>query len=70
MLIILLSPETKYQVLPEIIFLFIPQQKHLNYKEFKLFTIFTMDKYQEKQKAENKEEEQKALLEKEYATQS
>ncbi|XP_006765519.2 PREDICTED: EF-hand calcium-binding domain-containing protein 9 [Myotis davidii] len=42
----------------------------LNYKEFKLFTIFTMDKYQEKQKAENKKEEQKALLEKEYATQS
>ncbi|XP_023601233.1 EF-hand calcium-binding domain-containing protein 9 isoform X2 [Myotis lucifugus] len=38
---------------------------HLNYKEFKLFTIFTMDKYQEKQKVEKKEE-QKALLEKEY----
>lgn len=66
MLIILLSPETKYQALPEIIFLFISQQKLLNYKEFKLFTIFTMDKYQEKQKAENKKEEQKALLEKEY----
>ncbi|XP_070270290.1 EF-hand calcium-binding domain-containing protein 9 [Myotis yumanensis] len=42
---------------------------HLNYKEFKLFTIFTMDKYQEKQK-EEKKEEQKALLEKEYATES
>nr|KAF6479783.1 EF-hand calcium binding domain 9 [Molossus molossus] len=30
----------------------------LNYKEFKLFTIVTMEKYQEKQKAEN----EKALL--------
>lgn len=68
MLIILLSSETKYQVLPEIIFLFIPQQKHLNYKEFKLFTISTMDKYQERQKAENENEERKALLTEEHAT--
>ncbi|CAK6446338.1 unnamed protein product [Pipistrellus nathusii] len=35
---------------------------HLNYKEFKLFTISTMDKYQEKQKEENENEEKKSLL--------
>ncbi|CAD7675521.1 unnamed protein product [Nyctereutes procyonoides] len=29
--------------------------RRLNYKEFKLFTIFTMDKYQEKQKAEKEQ---------------
>ncbi|XP_036983805.1 EF-hand calcium-binding domain-containing protein 9 [Artibeus jamaicensis] len=43
--------------------------RRLNYKEFKLFAIFTMDKYQEKQKAEieekeKKEEEEKALQKK------
>ncbi|XP_020932772.1 EF-hand calcium-binding domain-containing protein 9 [Sus scrofa] len=35
----------------------------LNYKEFKLFTIFSMDKYQERQKAE-REKEEKAVLKK------
>ncbi|XP_014641709.1 PREDICTED: EF-hand calcium-binding domain-containing protein 9 [Ceratotherium simum simum] len=37
----------------------------LNYKEFKLFTIFFMDKYQERQKAEK----EKALLEKKRSRQ-
>nr|KAF6346436.1 EF-hand calcium binding domain 9 [Pipistrellus kuhlii] len=36
---------------------------HLNYKEFKLFTISTMDKYQEKQKEENENEEKSLLSE-------
>lgn len=62
MITILLSSETKYQILPEIIFLSFPQQKRLNYKEFKLFTIFTMDKYQERQKAEKDEEKGKKDL--------
>lgn len=31
----------------------------LTYKEFKLFTIFTMDKYQERQKAEKEKEKKK-----------
>ncbi|XP_037656677.1 EF-hand calcium-binding domain-containing protein 9 [Choloepus didactylus] len=35
----------------------------LNYKEFKLFTIFSINKYQERQKAE-KEKEERALLKK------
>ncbi|XP_036913614.1 EF-hand calcium-binding domain-containing protein 9 [Sturnira hondurensis] len=48
--------------------------RRLNYKEFKLFTIFTMDKYQEKQKAEieekeKKEEKEKALLKKKVSLQ-
>lgn len=65
MITILLSSETKYQILPEIIFLSFPQQKRLNYKEFKLFTIFTMDKYQERQKAEkHKDKGKKDLLKK------
>eukprot|EP00069_Balaena_mysticetus_P004647 bmy_04510T0 len=33
---------------------------HLNYKEFKLFTIFSMDKYQESQKAVKEEKESSA----------
>ncbi|XP_045856814.1 EF-hand calcium-binding domain-containing protein 9 [Meles meles] len=37
--------------------------RRLNYKEFKLFTIFTMDKYQERQKAE-KQKGKKDLLKK------
>lgn len=61
MITILLSSETKYQSLPEITFLFAPQHKRLNYKEFKLFTLFSMNKYQESQKAV---EEEKALPEK------
>ncbi|XDA84747.1 hypothetical protein R6Z07F_014540 [Ovis aries] len=36
----------------------------LNYKEFKLFTIFSMDKYQESQKAEKEKKKEKALLKK------
>ncbi|XP_008690927.2 EF-hand calcium-binding domain-containing protein 9 [Ursus maritimus] len=36
--------------------------RRLNYKEFKLFTIFTMDKYQERQKAEKDEEKGKKDL--------
>ncbi|XP_058402010.1 EF-hand calcium-binding domain-containing protein 9 [Diceros bicornis minor] len=39
--------------------------RRLNYKEFKLFTIFFMDKYQERQKAEK----EKALLEKKRSRQ-
>ncbi|XP_021554020.1 EF-hand calcium-binding domain-containing protein 9 [Neomonachus schauinslandi] len=39
--------------------------RRLNYKEFKLFTIFTMDKYQERQKAEkDKDKGKKDLLKK------
>ncbi|XP_016066719.1 PREDICTED: EF-hand calcium-binding domain-containing protein 9 [Miniopterus natalensis] len=34
----------------------------LNYKEFKLFTIFAMDKYLEKQKAEKKDKQNEVLL--------
>lgn len=44
------------------IFSFSPQQKRLNYKEFKLFTIFAMDKYLEKQKAEKKDKQNEVLL--------
>ncbi|MXQ95225.1 hypothetical protein E5288_WYG006100 [Bos mutus] len=36
----------------------------LNYKEFKLFAIFSMDKYQESQKAEKEKKKEKALLKK------
>ncbi|XP_061044452.1 EF-hand calcium-binding domain-containing protein 9 [Eubalaena glacialis] len=35
---------------------------HLNYKEFKLFTIFSMDKYQESQKALKEEKESSAQI--------
>lgn len=59
MITILLLSEIKYQIFPEIIFLFFPQQKLLNYKEFKLFTMFSMDKYQERQKAEKEKEKDK-----------
>ncbi|KAI5235010.1 Ef-Hand Calcium-Binding Domain-Containing Protein 9 [Manis pentadactyla] len=38
---------------------------HLSYKEFKLFTIFSMDKYQERQKAEK----EKVLLQKKMSHQ-
>lgn len=52
--------ETEYPVLPEIIFsCFPPQQKRLNYKEFKLYTIFSIDKSQERQKAEKEKENEK-----------
>ncbi|XP_076993767.1 EF-hand calcium-binding domain-containing protein 9 [Tamandua tetradactyla] len=40
----------------------------LNYKEFKLFTIFSIDKHQEKQKAE-KEKEERSLLKKKLSQQ-
>lgn len=66
MITILLSSETKYQSLPEITFLFAPQHKRLNYKEFKLFTIFSMNKYQESQKAVK---EEKAVPEKKKVSQ-
>jgi hypothetical protein len=39
------------------LFLFFPQQKRLNYKEFKLYTIFSTDKAREKQRIGKVEEE-------------
>ncbi|XP_031545220.2 EF-hand calcium-binding domain-containing protein 9 [Vicugna pacos] len=42
--------------------------RHINYKEFKLFTIFSMDKYQERQKAK-REKKEKALIKKKVSRQ-